>query len=37
MPNVPVMALHVGQCRTTAFTFGRSAFRTTSLLPLCDE
>lgn len=38
MPNVPVTALQVGPCGTTAFTFGRSAFRTTSILaPLCDE
>jgi len=37
MPNVPVMALHVGNCRTTAFTLGRGAFRTSSLLPFCTD
>jgi len=37
MPNVPVMALHVGSCRTTAFTWGRGAFRTSSILPFCTE
>lgn len=37
MPNVPVTDLHVGACRTTAFTFGRSAFRTTEGLVPCFE
>jgi hypothetical protein len=32
MPNVPVMDLHVGKCNATAFTFGRGAFRTVSLV-----
>lgn len=36
MPNVPVMDLHVGACSATAFTMGRSAFRTVSLIgPAC--
>jgi photosystem II stability/assembly factor-like uncharacterized protein len=38
LPNVPVMDLHVGKCSATAFTFGRGAFRTVSLVgPLCVE
>jgi hypothetical protein len=33
LPNVPVMDLHVGPCGTTAFTYGRGAFRSVGLVP----
>jgi photosystem II stability/assembly factor-like uncharacterized protein len=33
MPNVPVMDIHIGPCHATAFTYGRGAFRSVSLVP----